>query len=528
VTILPYYCYKYIDNNISSLCVLCRHLQRKHREQHKKYLADGQATKPLLSQGNILLFVDKQGSDTFGPNHPQQVKFVESLTENLIVACGLPISVVDKPEFQSFIHDLNPKLSIPTRQSLTYKILPQLADSRRTVLLNALAKANQVALTLDIWTDRACHSFLAITAHTFHDCTPLSGLLTFCSFTGSHTGARIAEEIQKAIVDNHLENKVAFIVTDNASNMKRAFDVLTELQQTDIEIDDQAEQSDDGPSDESDEGILDDDTLWEDVEDIDSPDGDIHKLICKQCTSRLPCFAHSLQLVVKDGLAKLNTSAVRHLTAKCTKLCNMVHQSAVFRDAFEAQFGVGRSLPKANDTRWNSTFHHLQSIANLDQNQLASLLRTQNQQCLIMTKKEVNILQELLEILQPFAEATDLTQGEQYPTIGCIIPSVVALDRCLQDLSTCTVHHTAVVKALRESLRRRFLGLFQRIMILPITDNDTQPAAATFGSEIYLLSSLLDPSYGLLWLEDHTELTAVKQNLKDSIIGKHRNANFLS
>lgn len=483
------------------------------------------------SQSTMMSFVEKQDPDTFGPNHPQQVKFVESLAENMIVGCGLPISVVEHPQFKSFIQDLNPKLSIPTRQSLTYKILPQLAERKRKILLKTLNEAEHIALTMDIWTDRSCHSFLAITAHTFLNCTPTSGLLTFCSFSGSHTGVRIAAEIKKALEENHLEGKVSVMVTDNASNMKRAFDVLKELQlqQTDAELDDDHGEQDEEDDEEADEGVLDDDTVWEDVEEEER----INQLVSKHFTSRLPCFAHSIQLVVKDGLAKLTSSAVRRLNAKCTKLCNMVHQSAVFRDAFEAEFGAGRSLPRANDTRWNSMFYHMQSIANLDTTKLTCLLRTQNQQRLVITKKERDILLELLEILQPFADATDLTQGDSYPTIGCIIPSVVSLDNCLLDMSTRAVHHGAIVKALRESLRRRFEGLFQRIKILPIAVN-VEPADATFGSEIYPLASLLDPSYGLLWLDDHAVLwkeshvdlvdvnervKAVTQEIKDHIIG---------
>ena len=251
---------------------------------------------------------------------------------------------------------------------------------------------------------------------------------------------------------------------------------------------------------------------------MDTDEGvDIQSTIDKHCTLRMPCFAHTLQLVVKDGLGKLNAKSTRQLTAKCTKLCNLTHQSALFRDAFEAKFGRGRSLPKATDTRWNSTFRHLCSISNLDQAILATLLREQSQHNLIISAKEFAILQELVEILQPFAEATDLTQGESYPTIGCIVPSIVALDSCLLELSARVVHHASVIKALQESLRRRFIGLFQRVQILPAVSGVLTNDA--FGSILYFIASLLDPTYGLLWLEDHPALVDVKQVLKDEIIG---------
>ena len=65
-------------------------------------------------------------------------------------------------------------------------------------------------------------------------------------------------------------------------------------------------------------------------------------------TRRIPCFAHSLQLVIHDGLptVALATKAL----AKCSKLSSLVHTSSLFRSAFEGVFGSGRSIPAANDT----------------------------------------------------------------------------------------------------------------------------------------------------------------------------------
>ncbi len=332
------------------------------------------------------------------------------------------------------------------------------------------------------------------------NCSPLSFLITFANFRGSHTGSRIAEEIDKSITEKKLEGKVKYIVTDNASNMKRAFDVLKELHgETDMAVaTDQTE---------PDEGVLDDESLWQDLADDDSRV--VNQAIEGQCATRLPCFAHTLQLVVKDGLAKLTSAPVRLVTAKCSKLCNLVHQSALFKDAFEQKFGNGRSLPKANDTRWNSTYRHLSAIAKLDHVILAALLREQNQQHLLMTPKELAILQELVEILQPFAEVTDLTQGENNPTIGCI----VALHSYLVEMIERSVHHTLVIRTLKESFCRRFLGLLQVLLIIPSDDSGLRRATSngnTFGSMLYAVASLLDPSYGLLWIDDHPGSVDVK------------------
>jgi len=79
------------------------------------------------------------------------------------------------------------------------------------------------------------------------------------------------------------------------------------------------------------------------------------------------------------------------------------------------------------------------------------------------------------------------------------------------------VHHASVIKALQESLRRRFICLFRGVQILPAVSGVLTNDA--FGSILYFIASLLDPTYGLLWLEDHPALVDVKQILKDEIIG---------
>jgi len=95
---------------------------------------------------------------------------------------------------------------------------------------------------------------------------------------------RIAEEIDNSITDNNLAGKISFIVTDNASNMKRALDVLRGLQDT-VDTSQTA-------NDHADEVVVDDDTVWENLDGQD--DVEVSQAIDKQCSVRLSCFAHSL------------------------------------------------------------------------------------------------------------------------------------------------------------------------------------------------------------------------------------------
>ena len=71
----------------------------------------------------------------------------------------------------------------------------------------------------------------------------------------------------------------------------------------------------------------------------------------------------------------------RNLLINCSKLSSMIHQSALFKEAFESRFGALRTVPEANSTRWSSLFHQLLSIVELEQIALRDLLHERT--CLI-------------------------------------------------------------------------------------------------------------------------------------------------
>jgi len=155
-------------------------------------------------------------------------------------------------------------------------------------------------------------------------------------------------------------------------------------------------------------------------------------MLTRRAYKRLACFAHTLQLVVKGGLDV--ATAARPIVAKCTKMASLTHQSAHFRTTFEHKYGRNASIPAANTTRWSSMYAQLSAVASLDPVKLAVVLQETNHTNLILNVKERGSLEELVDILQPFAEVTELTQGDEYITISCVVPSIVAVLKCLAEL----------------------------------------------------------------------------------------------
>ena len=98
--------------------------------------------------------------------NPRQKLPTKSLVSHLILNCGLPVSIVDDPDFRQFLHDVDPQFSVFCRQTVTYAILPAITEGKHNKLQQLLKKStSDLALTTDTWTDRGQHAFLGVTVH---------------------------------------------------------------------------------------------------------------------------------------------------------------------------------------------------------------------------------------------------------------------------------------------------------------------------------------------------------------------------
>lgn len=155
-----------------------------------------------------------------------------------------------------------------------------------------------MSLTTDIWSDSRLRSFLGVTAHVCYkskDSYAVESYLLDCRhFVGRHTGEHIASAFEEITEEYGIRQKISYIITDNAANMKCAFKVNMPQQQSD--------------DSESEEDNLDDEHLWEDITSVEDTE------LPGECLS---CFAHSLQLVVNDGMKEVR--AISRTIAKTSR-----------------------------------------------------------------------------------------------------------------------------------------------------------------------------------------------------------------
>jgi len=137
----------------------------------------------------------------------------------------------------------------------------------------------------------------------------------------------------------------------------------------------------------------------------------------------------------------------------------------MFTVSLEQQFGSGHSIPVLNDTRWNSTYRQYSAILSVDRGKLRSLLTDVQTTHLLMSHREYDQLAEVVNILAPFVDATDLTQGDRSVTISRVLPAVLVLNRALSQRLLELKFAMPLVKALQASLHEQFLALFRQVNV---------------------------------------------------------------
>uniref|UniRef100_A0A8C2HU02 HAT C-terminal dimerisation domain-containing protein n=1 Tax=Cyprinus carpio TaxID=7962 RepID=A0A8C2HU02_CYPCA len=409
-------------------------------------------------QSAITSFFHAGPQGIYDTKHPRQKAISDALVKDVIISCCLPLSMVDNEDFRHFLHVLDPQYRPIARSTISSVTIPGMVKVQKEWIKCQLAEASSVAVTTDIWSDCKMRSFLGVTAHTVtevnHVLSLQSYLLTCERVHGKHTGEKIAMMFECCAEEYLIKNKINFVITDNASNMRKAFQARF--------LPEEDEAAEPEPEDEI-------------CQDLTPEDQEMQ---------RLSCFTHSLQLVIKDGLKE--ASGLSGTLSKLSRAANLLHSGTSFKDYFEANFGDA-TIPTANATRWNSTLKQVKAYVNFDIQMLAYVLDSEGHKSLILSQREYAQLKELIEVLDPFLEATNLTQGEKTVTVSVVVPCVLTLHSHLQEIRERVRYCGPLVRALENSMKARGPTKF------PFTI-------------AYFVASVLDPAFGFQWLEHDVHL----------------------
>ncbi|CAC5408450.1 unnamed protein product [Mytilus coruscus] len=223
-------------------------------------------------------------------------------------------------------------------------------------------------------------------------------------------------------------------IADNASNMVKAFKTYLP-----------------GFEDTTDDG----DSGNDKPEDIDCDDENEDEF--EHLSKHSRCYAHSLQLVIKDGL-KDCTSHMCTVIAKASKIVNFVRRSIHASEMLESE----NKLQAANVTRWNSQLTMIKSILKLSEEKLNKV-----DSPVKLSSYERKILHELSLILDPFEYVTLLVQNN------------VSASLTIPVTQYNNMYNNKMMTTLKSSIETR-LTRFEE-------DND------------FILAAILDPRFKLRW-----------------------------
>ncbi|XP_076844397.1 zinc finger BED domain-containing protein 4-like [Brachyhypopomus gauderio] len=403
---------------------LIKHLQKHHPKEHDEFLATKGLKAQTSRQESLLQSFERQGK--LSPDNVKAKEITEKVL-NFIVLDDQPLSVVENEGFRSLIEYLQPRYSLPSRRYLSETALPELYNQVSTKLADKLKAVPNLSFTTDIWTSDVCPmSLISLTAHwidrdTYGLCC---AVLQVKKCRGSHNRATIAASITEML--NHWGislAKVHVIIRDNASNMKAAMQDMS--------------------------------------------------------VSNLGCFAHSLQLVVNEGL--ISQRSVSDALANSRKIVAHFKHSQLAQSRLEdlqrEMQGAGTTTSPSRlvqdvQTRWNSSFYMIKSI--LKEKRALCAYAADHNLPATLSANDWALLEKTAAVLEPFEELTRKISSAT-SSAAEVIPAVTILQRLLTENTSTDSGIKTMKSTLLQAVNRRF------------SDIESQP--------LYAVATLVDARY---------------------------------
>ena len=156
----------------------------------------------------------------------QDVRY-RKITRKLAVFAAssrVPNSIVESSEFRSLLEELDPRYPTPCRSALGKEINKVVMNIKLNIT-SKFEKARKINLYIDIWSKKGLTaSFIGIAAHFFadHECHHITFAVRH--MPSPHTGDAILELVTNVLAEwDIIPSKVGNILTDNGSNMIKAF-----------------------------------------------------------------------------------------------------------------------------------------------------------------------------------------------------------------------------------------------------------------------------------------------------------------
>lgn len=408
------------------------HLQKAHPDIFQEVVEDdsssaaGSTDSGSLSQSKLWSFVKK--TTKYKPGGREDVEKTEGLAL-LLGGTNIPKSIVENSLFKLYSSRMDPQYEVPSRAKITRKICHLRLDLDRRMKL-ALSRASRIAIAVDLWTKKDMTPFIGITAHFYDPGAKrrLNCTLAVKPFPHPHTAELIYDKVNEILAYWEIDfDKVFRVLTDNASNMIKAFRSLDE-ERIDFGGDD-----DDSSGDE----IIEEDTANEvwfadpnleesmDNETLEQFISKFDSLQDEQSTywnrRHLRCIVHSIQLTVQKFVKAVNSRT--DLIRKALDIIRRFSMSSKATGRLK-ELSSGRILRRYCKTRWSSMYNAISRLATLQEN-VSIVCQEQSFDGLLPSQWKQ--LSQLCDILEPFAQSTLELQAYKKSTLGLVLPYIEEL-----------------------------------------------------------------------------------------------------
>ena len=380
---------------------LTYHFERKHPEEHRKVLnAQGkqkQAPSKTLSIATPFLSTsDRGGVKPYDKTSKRATQLVNATAK--FISLSLESIRVVEPSFRNLLSTADPRFELPHRTYFTTKVIPDLYYSVRGQIEAQLAITDYCTITTDLWTSSHQHrSYISLTVH-FVDSQKFvlhSLCLQTLEVPKEHTAVAIQQVLSSMFEEWDISSKVFGATTDNGQNIVNAIELLS--------------------------------------------------------LEHFPCLAHTLQLAIKKiyTIPKVHTAI-----ARCKKLVEHFNKSTKetyrLREKQKMLQLEEHKLIQDCPTRWGSTLLMLQRVSE-QQAAIVAVLVEGKVQYLMPEGEEWNIIDNLINILEPFQKITEVISNEKFPTISSVRPLLYKL---LEKTLKITSDDNATTKAMKEAVSK--------------------------------------------------------------------------
>ncbi|KAK2152952.1 hypothetical protein LSH36_313g00004 [Paralvinella palmiformis] len=189
-----------------------------HERKHPSVHNDTQTTKPATNQQQTMQSFVVQLTN-YANHHPHQVQITDSLVM-FIAGNLLQSSIAESPRFRDFCGMMDPHYQLASRKHLTGKPLINKTKSIQAYFKQQLKQTQSVCLITDLCQMK---SFIGVTGHFIHDWSKHSITLASKRVKGCSTFENIHQQYEKIVTSFDITHKISHIITDNASNIIKAF-----------------------------------------------------------------------------------------------------------------------------------------------------------------------------------------------------------------------------------------------------------------------------------------------------------------